>query len=116
MGVPDQALAHLQHALCISRKIGYGIAYGLIALGHFHAQQGERHTARQHFEEVITWLRLTEDQVGLTETQARLDALEQSTLAGIDRPTTMGWVKSQVTLAEGKVYCEFESPIARHQP
>ncbi|HKF38404.1 MAG TPA: AAA family ATPase [Ktedonobacteraceae bacterium] len=118
LGAPDQALAHLQHALRISREIGYGqgIAYGLIALGHFHAQQGERQTARRHFEEAITWLRLTEDQIGLTETQARLDALEQGTLAGSDRPTIMGWVKSHVALAEGKVYCEFESPMARHQP
>jgi len=63
-----------------------------------------------------TRLRLTEDQVGLTETQARLDALEQGTLADIDRPTTMGWVKSHVALAKGKVYCGFESPIARHKP
>jgi DNA-binding SARP family transcriptional activator/tetratricopeptide (TPR) repeat protein len=117
IGVPDQALAHLQHALGISREIGYGpgIAYGLIALGHFYGQQSERHTARQHFEEAITWLQLTEDQVGLAETQARLDALEQDTLAGIDRPTTVGWVKSHVALAEGKVYCEFESPMARHK-
>lgn len=117
MGLPDQALAHLQHALRISREIGYGpgIAHGLMALGQFHAQQGERHTARQHFEEAITWLRLTEDQVGLAETQARLEALEQGILAGMDRPTAAGWVKSHVALAEGKVYCEFESPMARHK-
>ena len=118
MGFPDQALAHLQHALRISREIGYGpgIAHGLMALGQFHAQQGERQTARRHFEEAITWLRLTEDQLGLAETQARLEALEQGILAGMDRPTAAGWVKSHVVLAEGKVYCEFESPMARHQP
>jgi hypothetical protein len=85
-------------------------------LGHFHAQQGEKHTARQHFAEAITWLRLTEDQVGLAETQVRLDALENGTLADTDQPTTMGWVKSHVALAEGKVYCEFESPMVRHKP
>ena len=71
MGMVDQALAHIQQALSFSREIGYGpgIAYGLIALGHFYAQQGERQTVRQHLEETITWLQLTEDQVGLTETQ-----------------------------------------------
>ena len=118
MGVPDQALAHLQHALSTSREIGYGpgIAYGLVALGYIQAQQGERQTARQHFEEAIAWLRLTEDQVGLIETQAMLDVLENGTLADIGQPTTMGWVKSHVALAEGKVYCEFESPMAQHQP
>ena len=117
MGMQDQALAHIQHALSISREIGYapGIAYGLITLGHFYAQQGERHTARQYFEEAIAWLRLTENQVVLTETQARLDAVENGTLADIDRSTTMGWVKSHVALAEGKVYCEFESPMARYK-
>jgi predicted ATPase len=118
IGMPDQALAHIQQALSISREIGYGpgIAYGLAALGHFHAQRGERHMARQHFEEAITWLQLIEDQVGLAETQAKLDALEKGTPSSSDRPTTMGWVKSHVALAEGKVYCEFESPMARHRP
>lgn len=117
MGMSDQALAHIQQALSISREIDYGpgIAYGLIALGHFHAQQGERHTARQHFEEAITWLQLTEDQVGLTETQARLDALEQGSPTSIDHLTTLEWIKSHVALAEGKVYCEFESPLAHHK-
>jgi len=70
----------------------------------------------RNLSEVLQKIRLTEDPVGLTETQARLDALEQGTLADIDRPTTMGWVESHVTLAEGKVYCEFESPMARHKP
>ena len=53
MGMSDQALTHIQQALSISQEIGYGpgIAYGLIALGHFHAQQGEIHTARQ-----LCWL------------------------------------------------------------
>ena len=67
------------------------------------------------FEEAITWLRLTEDQIGLTETLAGLDALEQGTRQGIARLTTMGWVKSHVVLAEGKVYCEFESPNSTTQ-
>ena len=117
LGMPDQALAHLQHALSIFQEIGYGpgIAYGLVLLGHFHAQRGEGYTARQHLEEAITWMQLTEDEVGLTETRARLDALEQGTQAGIDHPATMRWIKSHVALAEGKVYCEFESPMARHQ-
>ena len=67
MGMPDQALTHVQQALGISREIGYGpgIAYGLVVLGNFHAQQGEIYIARQHLEEAIIWLQLTEDQVGL---------------------------------------------------
>jgi hypothetical protein len=31
-------------------------------------------------------------------------------------PTTIGGVKSHMALAEGKVYCEFESPMAQAQP
>jgi hypothetical protein len=31
----------------------------------------------------------------------------------MDSSTAKGWVRSHVALAEGKVYCEFESPMAR---
>lgn len=117
IGSLDQVLEHLHKALGISREIGYGpgIAHGLIALGYFHAQRGERDIARQHFEEAMTWLRLTEDQVGLIEAQTQLNTLEKEAFTSIPLPATMGWVKSHLALAEGKVYCEFESPMAQHR-
>jgi hypothetical protein len=114
-GTSDQVLDHLHQALFISREMGYGpgIAHGLSAVGAFAAQRGERDLARQHFEEASTWLRLTEDQEGLIEIQTRLEALEHPPLPQSPQPPAMGWVRSHLALSEGKVYCEFESPLAR---
>ena len=111
-GKADQALDHIQQALDISQEIGYGpgVAHGLVVLGELQAQRGNRNIAREHFQEALTWLRLTEDQAGLAEAERRLHALETGTLA----PSAhIGWIKGHIALAEGKVYCEFESPMAR---
>jgi DNA-binding SARP family transcriptional activator/tetratricopeptide (TPR) repeat protein len=114
-GAPDQALEHIHQALSISQEIGYGpgIAHGLIALSDIQAQRGDVEVAREHLQEAMTWLRLTEDQAGLAQAQARLGVLEKGTPEELAASTTKGWVKSHVALTEGKVYCEFESPIAR---
>jgi hypothetical protein len=100
----------------ISRKIGFGpgIGHGLVTLSDILAQGGHLDVARQHLEEAITWLNLTEDKHGLAQAQARLHALEQGTPV----KTTLfsaqtGWVKDHIALAEGKVYCVFESPLAQ---
>jgi hypothetical protein len=105
----------MQQALDISQEIGYGpgVAHGLVALGELQAQRGNLNIAREHFQEAMTWLRLTEDQVGLAEAEIRLHALETGTLTEQDPSTHIGWVKGHVALAEGKVYCEFESPMAQ---
>jgi hypothetical protein len=107
----------MHQALGISREIGYGpgIAHGLIALSDIQAQRGNVDVARQHLQEAMTWLQLMEDQTGLTQAQARLRALEQGAPEAMDPSTTRGWVKSHVALAEGKVYCEFESPMVQHK-
>jgi tetratricopeptide (TPR) repeat protein len=112
----DQAVDHLQQALLISREIGYGpgIAHGLAALSEIETQRGHSDLARTYLADASSWLRLIEDTSGLTQTEARLRALEGETLA--EPPifsSQLGWVKSHVALAEGKVYCAFESPLAR---
>jgi tetratricopeptide (TPR) repeat protein len=114
-GALDQALEHIQQALAISQEIGYGpgIAHGLIALSDIQARRGDVHAAREHLQEAMTWLRLTEDQAGLSQAQTRLGALEKGGPHELDASTAKSWVKSHVTLTEGKVYCEFESPIAQ---
>jgi len=113
-GASHEALDYLYQALRISREIGYGsgIAHDLIALSYLSAQRDEAVTACEYLQEAITWLRLIEDQAGLDEAQTRLQALKKGTLEALDPPAEMGWVKDHVTLAEGKVYCEFESPMA----
>jgi tetratricopeptide (TPR) repeat protein len=114
-GPSHQVLEHLNQALSISRDIGYGpgIAHGLSALAVFAAQRGERDLARRHFEEASIWLRLTEDQDGLIEVESRLQALTHEPILSSAEAPAMGWVKSHLAPAEGKVYCEFESPLAR---
>ncbi|MEW6374654.1 MAG: tetratricopeptide repeat protein [Thermodesulfobacteriota bacterium] len=114
-GATNQALDHMNQALSISREIGYGpgIAHGLIALSYLYAQDKKIDLAKEHLRESLTWLRLMEDQVGLGEARNRLQALEKGTPHVIEPPATLGWFKAHVTVAEGKVYCEFESPMAR---
>ena len=116
-GVLDQALDHMEQALSISREIGYspGLAHALIALSYLRAQRGEADAAHELLQDALIWLRLTEDQTGLAEAQARLQALKQGIVTSVKPPATLGWVKAHVALAEGKVYCEFESPMARRQ-
>lgn len=116
LGRREQAHHHMQQALDISRHIGYGpgIAHGLIGLGHLQARRGNLDLAGQHLQEAITWLQQIEDQVGLTQAQAQLQALEQGIAPRMGPATTQGWVKAHIALAEGKVYCEFESPMAQH--
>jgi hypothetical protein len=64
--------------------------------------------------DAITWLDLTEDAAGLTRAKAQLRALEQGTYAETPPFSEQaGWVKGHVALAEGKVYCTFESPLAQ---
>lgn len=115
MGVLEQAVVYMQQALTISREIGYGsgIAHGLIALSYLGGQQGNLALAHQYLKEAITWLELIEDQPGVAEAQARLAILETTSLGPPALPVTLGWVKDNVVLAEGKIYCEFESPTAR---
>ena len=118
-GEIDRALDQMQQAVDTSREIGYGpgIAHGLIALSDLQAQAGRLGVARKHLQEALAWMRLTEDEVGLGQAQDRLRALERETPLRVALvPTEIGWVKSHVALAEGKVYCAFESPMARCLP
>jgi tetratricopeptide (TPR) repeat protein len=115
-GEAEQALDHIEQALFISREIGYGlgIAHSLVALGDLQAQSGHLGLAQEHLAEAITWFQLTEDEPGLTRAQARLHALQQGeSVEDNILSTQTGWVKSHVMLAEGKVYCAFESPMAQ---
>ncbi len=117
VGALDRALDHMHQALSISQEIGYGpgIAHGLLALSDVQAQRGEWDVAREHLQEAMTWLRLIEDQAGLAQAQTRLRALERGSPKVMEPSTAKGWVRSHVALAEGKVYCEFESPMARQR-
>jgi tetratricopeptide (TPR) repeat protein len=118
-GERAQALEQMRQGVETSREIGYGpgIAHGLLALSHLQAQAGDLDAARELLADAITWLRLTEDGPGLQEAEARRQQLQQSTPLQVSLlPTEIGWVKGHVALAEGKVYCAFESPLAHCAP
>jgi hypothetical protein len=76
-------------------------------------QRGDNQIAVDHLREALTWLRLIEDQDNLERTQARLRQLEAGEATAEDPFAHNGWVRSHVPLAEGKVYCVFESPMAQ---
>jgi tetratricopeptide (TPR) repeat protein len=115
-GESEKSLDHLEQAVDISREIGFGpgIGHGLVTLSDLSAQSGQLDAAQQYLEEAITWLDLTEDKHGLAQAQARLHALEQGTPVKTTQFSAQtGWVKDHIALAEGKVYCVFESPLAQ---
>lgn len=111
----DQAREHAQRALEISQEIGFGlgIAHGHVALGEIAAAQGDREAGCTHLTKAIGWLRLMEAKERWVETERRLQALEQGLPDVGPALPAMDWVKSHVTLPEGKVYCAFESPMAQ---
>jgi predicted ATPase/DNA-binding SARP family transcriptional activator len=109
----QQAIESIQQAIKVSEETGYGpgIAHSLLALSYFYAQRGDIEACRKQLHEALTWLQLIEDHQSLANTQSQLLALEKGDLGQVSLPETTYWFKSHVILAEGKVYCEFESPI-----
>jgi tetratricopeptide (TPR) repeat protein len=127
LGDIDQALARYRGALdhcqaagdrLMTSRVHHTLAslqWEVIALSDIYIRRGELDLARQRLREATTWLQLIEDEAGLSQAQARLHALERETLEETELSTTIGWVRSHVALTEGKVYCEFESPMAQVQ-
>jgi len=62
----------------------------------------------------LVWFGFTEDADALTSTRTRLIELDAEGCAQPMQSTLRRGVKSHLSLSEGKVYCEFESPV-RHQ-
>lgn len=114
-GDTDIALGHLQRAVEISQEIGYapGVAHSLTGLSYLYARSHQPDAARAVLQDALYWFQLMEDQAGIEVVSTRLKQLEDDPDSIIEPPSQMGWVKTHVTLSEGKVYCEFESPSAR---
>lgn len=108
------AVAAMQQAVTISQTIGYlpGAVHGLLALGYMTARLGQRAAAQRHLQAALTPLRLMEDVAGLQEVEQRLQWLAAGQLDLPEPPSHMNWIRTHIVLAEGKVYCEFESPGA----
>lgn len=104
------ATAHVHEALSISRTIGYvpGIAHGLLLRSTFEAGEGQHEAAEATRREAEDWLQFLHDLD--VPVQVRYKPPDDQSAEPVSRSE---WVKSHVALAEGKVYCAFESPAAR---
>lgn len=119
LGQAETALALLRSAIQVDRSIGYAHALGhdLLDLAGLHLMRAESAQARLALEEALVWFGLTGDVDAQASTRERLAALGtgRTTAAAIPAGPRRG-VKSHFPLGEGKIYCEFESPLASRVP
>ncbi len=110
----EAALQAIHEAVEISRVTGYlpGIAYGLVAQGYMEFQLDQREAAHQHLQAALLTLHLMGDEEGIGEVQKQLERLANGSLDLPEPSAVMNWIRSHIVLSEGKVYCEFELPIA----
>jgi DNA-binding SARP family transcriptional activator/Tfp pilus assembly protein PilF len=115
-GELDTAIVFMRRAIEVDRAIGYAHALGhdLVDLSNIHLFRGEVVEARVSLQEALVWFGFTEDADALTSTHARLIELDANSCTQPSQSTLRLGVKSHLPLSEGKVYCEFESPV-RHQ-
>lgn len=111
----DVAVDFMRRAIKVDRSIGYAHALGhdLIDLSNLHLLKGEVAQARVAMLEAQMWFGFNEDSDALDLTRARLDELDAHGAAGVLSVSVRGGVKSHLSLGEGKVYCEFESPLGQ---
>jgi DNA-binding SARP family transcriptional activator len=110
----DAGLAWLQRAIAIDRAIGYAHALGhdLLDLSALHLMRGERIQARAALEEARVWFTCTDEHDAAAATLDRLARLDAGDAAITDAHRGRTRIRSHLPLAEGKVYCSFESPLA----
>jgi len=111
----DAALGLLERAVAIDRAIGYAHALGhdLVDLSDVHALRGERTQSTAALQEALVWFLCTDDMASVDTTRRRLEGpggADDEVAASLAR---RGRIKSHLPLAEGKVYCAFESPLAQ---
>lgn len=109
----DDAMRFMQQAVDVDRAINYAHAlrHDLVELAAIHMMRAERAQALAALHEAIAWCGFTGDDAAMESVRAWLDAAE----AGLPPPMPahpVHGVRSHVPLPEGKVYCEFESPLA----
>jgi DNA-binding SARP family transcriptional activator len=109
----DTALVFMRRAIEVDRAVGYAHALGhdLVDFSHIHLLRGEIAEARVALQEALVWFGFTEDADALASTRARLIEMEANGGTQPAHSTLRRGVKSHLPLSEGKVYCEFESPV-----
>jgi tetratricopeptide (TPR) repeat protein len=114
IGDLPQAIVHIEHALRISREIGYGpgMAHGLVAAGYLYTLHGNREKTRIALDNAKIWFSLIDDVDAVQEVDRLAEQIEKGK-AEIPAPSSIGWVRSHVLLSGGTVFCEFETPMVR---
>ena len=115
LGEHEAALDLMRRAIEVDRSIGYAHALGhdLLDLSHIRLLRGELAEARVSLSEALVWFGFTEDADALNATRARLAELDANGAEGLLASSPRHGVKSHLPRSEGKVYCEFESPVRR---
>jgi hypothetical protein len=113
-GSLDDALDFIRRAIHVDRSIHYAhaLSHDFVELCAVHLLLNEREAARDALKEALDWCEFTQDHEAVASARrwlVELDAGQMPALGIADRP---GGVKSHMPLPEGKVYCEFESPLA----
>lgn len=110
------AVDFMRRAIEVDRSIGYAHALGhdLLDLSHIRVLRGELAEARVALQEALVWFGFTQDADALTSTHARLIELDSNVSTALLASIPRHGVKSHLALSEGKVYCEFESPVRRN--
>jgi tetratricopeptide (TPR) repeat protein len=113
-GALDDALRFMERALEIDRAINYAhaLSHDLVDLSVIHLLRGERSEARAALLEALAWCDYTDDELARASILARLDDFDAGRAPRPDAEDRSAWVMSHLPLAEGKVYCAFESPLA----
>jgi DNA-binding SARP family transcriptional activator len=114
-GEHEAALDLMRRAIEVDRSIGYAHALGhdLLDLAHIRLLRGELTEARVSLHEALVWFGFTEDADALDATRARLAELDANGAGQVLASARRHGVKSHLPRGEGKVYCEFESPVRR---
>jgi len=114
-GALDMAADFMRRAIEVDRSIGYAHALGhdLIDLSNLHLLKSEVAQARVAMLEALVWFDFNEDSDALDLTRARLVELDTHGAVSVLSMGARGGIKSHLSLGEGKVYCEFESPLGQ---
>jgi class 3 adenylate cyclase/tetratricopeptide (TPR) repeat protein len=113
-GALEDALAFMRRAIDIDRSIGYAhaLSHDLVELGAIHLLRRERDEAYVAIREARAWFEVIDDAQGFAATGRWLEDFDAGRTPSLKASEQPRWVKTHVPLPEGKVYCEFESPLA----
>jgi DNA-binding SARP family transcriptional activator len=116
-GALEEAIGFMRRAVAVDRAINYahGLPHDLVGLAAIHFERGERAEGLAALREALVWCDIAGDAAAAGAVQALLADPGAVRPASHATGGTQGCVRSHLALPEGKVYCQFESPLALAQ-